>query len=111
MVKGWVDFFKAHRAILESDVLHLRRADGRDLDYLLHVNSGLEEKGLLFVHNPLDEEVRRTLHLPLYYTGLTEAAQVSAQDGQSVEMRLDRHYSIELPVVVPPRGYRWFVIR
>lgn len=111
VVKGWVEFFKAHRAILESDVLHLRRADGRDLDYLLHVNPGLEEKGLLFVHNPLDEEVRKTLRVPLYYTGLTETALVSEQGGESVEMRLDRHYTLQIPVVVPARGYRWFVIR
>ena len=26
VVRTWVDFYKAHRAILESDVIHLRRA-------------------------------------------------------------------------------------
>ena len=30
VVKGAVDFYKKHRAILDSDVIHVRRADGRD---------------------------------------------------------------------------------
>ena len=33
MLVKWVEFYKKHRPILESDILHLRRADGRDLDY------------------------------------------------------------------------------
>jgi len=30
VVKKWVDFYKQHRPILDSDFLHLRRPDGRD---------------------------------------------------------------------------------
>lgn len=30
MVKRWVDWFKAHRDILESDLIDGRRADARD---------------------------------------------------------------------------------
>ncbi len=41
VVKKWVDFYKAHRAILDSDLIHLRRADGRDWDGWLHVNPAL----------------------------------------------------------------------
>ena len=39
VVKKWVDFFKMYRDILESDIIHVRRADGRDIDCILHVNS------------------------------------------------------------------------
>ena len=42
VVKKWVDFYKAHRAILDSDLIHLRRADGRDWDGWLHVNPRFE---------------------------------------------------------------------
>jgi len=38
VVKKWVDWFKAHREILESDVIHVKRADGRNLDVALHVD-------------------------------------------------------------------------
>ncbi len=41
VVKRWVDFYKLHRAILDSDLIHLRRPDGRDWDGWLHVNPKL----------------------------------------------------------------------
>ena len=53
MVKASVDWFKKHRDVLEGDIIHLRRADGRDIDYWLNVNPGGKEKGLLLVFNPL----------------------------------------------------------
>ena len=111
VVKRWVDFYKRHRAILDSDIIHLRRADGRDLDYFLHVNPALPEKGLLMVYNPLDREVKRTLNVPLYYTGLTRKAVVREREGSRRSFTLTRDYSIELPVAIPARGVSWFVIQ
>ncbi|MFC2141725.1 alpha-galactosidase [Acidobacteriota bacterium] len=110
MVKEWVDFYKRHRAILESDLIHLRRADGRDLDYMLHVNPRLEEQGLLMVYNPLVSTVRRTLRIPLYYTGLTDTALIREQEGKPRAYRLDRAYEVRLDVQVPPSGVTWFII-
>ncbi|HOC01446.1 MAG TPA: hypothetical protein PKM43_22185 [Verrucomicrobiota bacterium] len=110
VVKRWVDFYKRHRPILNSDIIHLRRADGRDLDYILHVNPALKEKGLLMVYNPLDRVVAKTLTIPLYYTGLTDRAAVREQDNPARTFALDRPYAIALPVQVPARGVTWFVI-
>jgi hypothetical protein len=107
-VAGQVAFFQAHRDILESDLLHLRRADGRDLDYMLHVNPKLARKGLLMVFNPLDREVERTIRVPLYYTGLRDTARVRERDGEPGLYTLDRDYRIELPVRVAAHGYTWF---
>ena len=109
-VKKWVDFYKQHRPILDSDILHLRRADGRDLDYILHVNPTLKEKGLLMVYNPLPESVTKTLTIPLYYTGLTDVAKVQGPAGAAQEYRLNRKFEIELPVTIPAHGYSWFVV-
>ena len=39
VVKKWVGFYKRHREILESDIIHLRRPDGRGLDGIMHVNA------------------------------------------------------------------------
>ena len=111
VVKKWVDFYKRHRAILNSDILHLRRADGRDLDYFLHVNPALPEKGLLMVYNPLDREVQKTLRVPLYYTGLSETAAVRERGEAPKQFTLSRDYSIELPVSIPARGVSWFLIQ
>jgi hypothetical protein len=110
-VKRWVDFYKKHREVLNADLLHLRRADGRDLDYLLHVNPAGAEKGLLMVYNPLEQEVARTLRIPLYYTGKTTSAAVSERDGSARAFKLDRGYYIDLPVRVPARGVTWFVVK
>ncbi len=110
LVRKWVDWFKAHRDILESDVIHGRRADGRDLDWMLHVNPKLRRKGMLVVFNPLERTREKTLHVNLYYTGLTEVARISERGGAAKEHRLDRTYCAEVRVRVEPLGMNWFVI-
>jgi hypothetical protein len=47
VVQREVAFYKAHRAILDSALLPLRRADGRDWDGWIHVNPALPEAGLV----------------------------------------------------------------
>ena len=110
LVKKWVDFYKAHRAILDSDILHVRRPDGRDIDCILHVNPRLKTKGLAVVHNPLDHAVTRDLKLPLYYTGLTDTALVSEQGNKPKRYKLDRQYNITIPLQTPPNATTWFII-
>ncbi|MHA1731106.1 MAG: alpha-galactosidase [Promethearchaeota archaeon] len=111
VVKKWVDFYKRHRAILDSDIVHVRRPDGRDVDCILHVNPFLEVKGLAMVYNPLDRPVHRPLKLPLYYTGLTETARISERDGEVCEYQLDRHYNVKIPLDMPPNSVTWYAIR
>ncbi len=110
VVKKWVDFYKKHRAILDSDIIHVRRADGRHLDCWLHVNPQLKTKGLAMVYNPLDHPVSKTLQLPLYYTGLQTTASIRCEEGPPTEYQLDRQYRVELPVTVPASGVTWFLI-
>jgi hypothetical protein len=108
LVKHWVDWFLERRDILESDLIHGRRADGRDLDWALHVNPKLETCGLLVVFNPLEREVTKTLRIPLYYTGLDEKVRVqSGLDGESIHS-IERDWSLNLEVRVPAGGMAWF---
>lgn len=110
MVKSKVDWFKTHRDILESDLIHGRRADARDLDWMLHVNTKLKEKGLLAVFNPLNETVTKKLRVNLYYTGLTGTAQVREKDASAKRYKLNRDYSVEILIQVPAQGMTWFVV-
>lgn len=110
MLLNWMDWYRQHSDIICGDIIHLRRPDGRDLDYYLHVNPHSKEKGMLLVFNPLDHEVSKTLKVPLYYTGLSAVAQVREKDGPAKEFELDREYSIELPVSLPANGYTWITI-
>ena len=111
MVKKMVDWYRKYKAILDSDIIHLRRADGRDIDYILHVNPNLEEKGMLMVYNPLAESVKKKIRVPLYYTGITASAIVSHEDKDAVKIPLSRDYSIELTVTVPAHSTTWYVIK
>jgi hypothetical protein len=62
------------------------------------------------LYNPLLTPVRRTVRLPLYYTGLTGRAQVREQGGRPILYDLALDYSIELPVTIPAEGRSWWVI-
>jgi hypothetical protein len=110
MVKKWVDFYRANRAILESDIIHVRRPDGRDLDGILHVNPGLKVKGLAAVFNPTDREIARDWTLPLYYTGLTARARIREKDGPAHDFSLDRFFRVTVPVRLAPRSLTWLTI-
>ena len=111
VVKETIDWYKKYRDILNSDIIHLRRADGRDWDGIMHVNPNLKEKGFVLLYNPLKENVLRTIKLPLYYTGLTDKAEISVQEGKTKTYKLNRDYSVDLEVSIPAEGYVWLVVR
>ena len=110
VVRKWVAFYKARRAILDGDVVHLRRPDGRDWDGLLHVNARLPTRGLAMVHNPLDAGIEREIRLPLYYAGLTDAAVVRDEDGVARRVALARDHGLTVRVKVPARGRTFLTI-
>lgn len=111
VVKEVIDWYKANREILNSDLIHLRRPDGRDYDAVMHVNPKLETKALALIYNPLDVEITRSIKLPLYYTGLTDTARVSVGDAQEEEYPLDRDYSITLTVTVEANSYALVTVK
>jgi hypothetical protein len=110
-VKSVVDWFKRYRDILESDVVHGRRADGRHVDWMLHVNPTLDIKGMLVVFNPLDREVTRTIRVDLHYTGLEDMAVVALRDSDPTRHEIARDGAIEVEATVPAGGMAWFTIR
>ncbi|MCE9565010.1 MAG: LamG domain-containing protein [Planctomycetes bacterium] len=110
MVDRWVKWHRLHREVIAGDIIHLRRADGRQLDYYLHVNPGGKEKGMLLVFNPNDRAADQVLDVPLYYTGLDKSARVRVGNAEPKEYPLDRGHRIKLPVTVLARGFAWYVI-
>ena len=109
-VRRWVGWFKEHRAILESDIIHVRRPDGRDVDFFLHVNPALDHRAMVVVYNPLNEAVERTLQLPLYYAGLTGQVRARDREGKALTLTLDRQDRANVPVRVPANGVTWLVL-
>ncbi len=109
-VKKVISWYKKYRMVLNSDVIHLRRADGRDWDGLMHVNPSLKTKGLIMLYNPLREKISRTIKLPLYYTGLSHKARIREKEGIASEQILGRDYTVKLHFTLQPGAYTWFVI-
>lgn len=111
LVKKWVSFYKKHRAILDSDIIHIKRADGTNIDAIFHVNPSNCEKGLLMVYNPLDHSVKQNIILNVYYTGLSKVASVSENDAKPVDYTIERNYDISIPVNVGPNSQSWYIIK
>lgn len=105
-----ISWYKKYREILNSDLIHLRRADGRDWDGWLHVNPALQQKGLLMVFNPLQEKMTRNIKIPLYYTGLTQTAKISINGGPAKALKLDRNYEVTIPITLNAGAYQWISI-
>lgn len=110
-VKDVIAWYKQYRDILNSEVIHLRRPDGKDWDGILHVNPYLPEKGFLMVYNPLNKPIKRTIKVPVYYTGLLDRVQVIDQYGKKKEYKIDRKYDIFLDIEIPVKGYSWYVFK
>ncbi|SIR32296.1 NPCBM/NEW2 domain-containing protein [Maribacter ulvicola] len=105
-----VEWYKTYRNILNSPIVHLKRANGREIDGIMHVNPELKEKGFVQFFNPTATSIKKIVKIPLYYTGLKTTAKVREQEGKSKEYILDRGYNITMEIEVPANGNTWFVI-
>jgi hypothetical protein len=110
VVTNVIRWYKKYRDILNSDIIHLRRADGRDWDGIMHVNPALKTKGLLMLYNPLKEKITRTVQLPLYYTGLTQKATLYREGKQIQTLQLNRRLEAAFTFTLEPESYAWYTI-
>lgn len=111
VVRKWVEFYKRHRAILDSDIIHVRRPDGRDLDAFLHVNPALPERGLAMVFNPTPRQIEKTIILPLYYTGLTGTARIGEREWPLALFNLDGFGRASVSVKIPAKSWTWLIVK
>lgn len=109
MVREQVAWFKQHRDILESDLIHGRRADGRQIDWMVHVHPRLKERGLAVFFNPSPESQSERIAIPLHYAGLKGAATVIDPSGKTRRVTLDTQHRAEIEVVVPGNGMTYLV--
>lgn len=109
-VNDVIQWYKKYRDILNSDIIHLRRADGRDWDGWMHVNTSLKQKALLMLFNPLKQSITRTITVPVYYTGLSKTATIKINGVNSNTVSISREYEIKIPVTINPQDYIWITI-
>ena len=111
LVSNTITWYKKYRNILNSSIVHLRRADGRDWDGFMHVNPNLTEKGFLMVFNPTDQPIKKTISIPLYYTGLKNTVAISEKDHTRQVKIIDASQQLKLEVTIPANSYNWYVLR
>ncbi len=111
MLEGEVRWFKSRRRILESDLVVLRRADGADWDGWMHVDPTGPIPGLAMLYNPRPNALRRSIRLPLRYTGLRGSALVEVEGAQARVLAADEQGRVEFVVELPPRGSMWIELR
>lgn len=105
-----IQWYKKYREILNSDIIHLRRADGRDWDGCMHVNPQLKTKAFVILFNPLKEKISRTINIPLYYSGLISKAMISCEGSAAKSYTLNRNYEATVSFTINPESYTWFVV-
>ncbi|RAJ87340.1 hypothetical protein CLV59_10189 [Chitinophaga dinghuensis] len=110
LVANVISWYKKYRPILNADILHLRRPDGRDWDGILHISAALPQKGLAMLYNPTQEAITREIALPLYYSGLTQTARIREKEGPLKTYTLDREFNAHIKITIPAGGYTWLVV-
>ncbi len=111
MVQQTIKWYKQNRDILNSDIIHLRRPDGRDWDGILHVNPAIGMKGFLLLFNPLKIPITRKIKIPLYYTGLRDKATFfNPELYEEMVAPINRNYEVELELTIPAEGMIYYII-
>ncbi|WP_220377797.1 MULTISPECIES: LamG domain-containing protein [unclassified Arenibacter] len=110
MVQKWLNWFKSYRQILTSDIIHVSRPTGRDLDCILHVDPFGKHKGMAIVFNPTDRDIEKELKLPLYYSGLKDSAIVRKEGGSPLKYDLNDKGELLITVKIKAGGTSWFVL-
>lgn len=105
-----ITWYKKYRLILNSDIIHLGRADGRDWDGIMHVNPALKHKGLIMLYNPLKQEIMRSVRLPVYYTNLHNSVSVREKENIAKTYKVSRNYEVVVAVKIPANSYTWLVV-
>jgi len=105
MVLRMVGWYKKYREILESDVVHLRRADGRRLDFILHVNNASSPKAMLVAYNPTGERLSEVVKVPMK----SGSVRVRERESRSSTMKVTNG-SIQIKLDIPAKGWTYYPI-
>lgn len=110
MLQKCLNWYKKYRDILTSEIIHISRPTGRDLDCIMHANPFISHKGMVMVFNPTEHAISKNIKIPLYYTGIQEKATITDPEGNKAVYRLNEKKEITIPVVLKAGGSMWLLI-
>lgn len=105
MVVRMVSWYKKYREILESDVIHLRRADGRRLDFILHVNTGASPKAMLVAFNPTGMRLSEEITVPIGGASV----RIGEREGKLISKKV-ADGNIKIKLDIPAKGWTYYLI-
>jgi hypothetical protein len=100
MVIKAVNKYKKHRKILEGDITHLRRPDGRNIDAILHTNDETPGRMMLVAYNPAPERRSATLNFPDTLSPYKDIRVVDTETSKTwaIKPRTDGRFVIEVTI-------------
>ena len=111
LVAKTINWYKQYRNILNSPIIHLRRADGREWDGFMHVNPSLDDKAFVLLFNPTKTVIKQTIKLPLYYTGVTTSIRITDKYNKPLNLKVDNNHEVSIEVEIKPDDYSWYVVK
>ncbi|WP_308638071.1 alpha-galactosidase [Paenibacillus silvisoli] len=94
--RKWIQFFKTYRRTLAGEMVHLARPNGFEPDAVMHVSLEADIPAVLVVFNPVDQEQRVSLELPLNYAGFTAGSQAAIGAGGVIQLDSRGHGIVSL---------------
>ncbi|MRI02251.1 alpha-galactosidase [Kriegella sp. EG-1] len=110
LVRKQINHYKKYRKILNADIIHLRRPNGRTWDGFMHVDSNSKHKGLIMLFNPTKTDIKEMIKVPVYYTGTSKEVLVSYKGGMGIPHQFNRNFEIDINVNIPAKSYTWYLI-
>jgi hypothetical protein len=110
MVSQCFDWFREYRDILTSEIIHISRPNGRDLDCMFHVNPGIRHKGMVVVFNPTEAAIEKSIRIPVYYTGLRNQGTVKHEGKAPVSLNVNEKQEVLLTVSTAAHGVTWYLM-
>lgn len=104
-----IKWYKKHREILNADIIHLRRADGRDWDGWIHADPRLREKGLMMLFNPTASMMKREISIPVRWMGSNTSFRVTDMNGTTRTYNVDSRQELRMEVDIRPNSYGWWI--
>jgi hypothetical protein len=106
VVLKMVQWYKEHRRVLESDVIHLRRADGRSLDYVLHISESDPYEAMLIIYNPTENALSEEIQLELDRYGFRSLKR-KVKVNRAGRVVTEGRAPSKIKVDVKERGWTW----
>jgi len=113
IVTKWTAVFDRFRAVLNGDVVHVRKPTGRDWDAMMHVLPSAapgEARAFAIFFNPTTSDLALNTSLAVYYAGFAAGpsqVQLEWDDGSTEQATQDAAFGVRLGRTIPARGFVW----